>query len=66
MEDSGKPKTVFTTRKGLYQFRIMPFGLCNTGATFERLMKSILQNNWAWAVQERLEETHEFVRENMR
>lgn len=37
-----KPKTAFTTRKGLFEFNVMPFGLCNPPATFERLIESVL------------------------
>ena len=34
LEPEDKPKTAFVTKRGLYQFRVMPFGLCNAAATF--------------------------------
>ncbi|GBM65529.1 Retrovirus-related Pol polyprotein from transposon 297 [Araneus ventricosus] len=37
-----REKTAFTTEQGLWQFKVMPFGLCNTPATCERLMKTVL------------------------
>ena len=42
MEEADKPKSAFTTHKGLFQFNAMPFGVTNGPATFERLMELIL------------------------
>ncbi len=43
MHPEDREKTAFTTGgQGLWQFKVMPFGLCNTPATFERLMETVL------------------------
>ena len=38
MDERDREKTTFTTRRGTFSFNVMPFGLCNTPATFQRLM----------------------------
>lgn len=43
MNEADKEKTAFTTPDGLYEFNVMPFGLCNAPATFERMIGDVLR-----------------------
>jgi hypothetical protein len=43
LSPSAKEKTAFTCRHGHFQFRVMPFGLCNAPALFQNMMNDILQ-----------------------
>ncbi|UYV81536.1 K02A2.6-like [Cordylochernes scorpioides] len=44
VEEKYEEKTAFTAAHGLYEFNVMPFGLCNAPAVFERNMENVFCN----------------------
>lgn len=42
IEEEDKSKTAFVMRKGLFQLKMMPFGLTCAPTTFKRLMETVL------------------------
>ena len=42
MSPEDQEKTAFCTPEGLFEFTVMPFGLCNAPATFQCLMDLVL------------------------
>ena len=42
LDQEAKEKSAFVVRGGLYQWTVIPFGLCNAPSTFERLMENVM------------------------
>ena len=41
MAEEDQEKTAFITSQGLYCYRVLPFGLKNSGATYQRLVNQM-------------------------
>jgi len=45
VEPEDRDKTAFISHRGLFQFRVMPFGFVNAPATFNRIMQRLLEGS---------------------
>ena len=43
LDPKDRSKTAFACHKGLYEFNVMPFGLCNAPSVFQELMTYVLE-----------------------
>ncbi len=44
LEEDSKEKSAFVSKVGLYEWNVMPMGLCNSPKTYQRMMDEILLN----------------------
>ena len=42
MEEKSKDYTTFVTSRGLMRFKVMPFGMVNSGSTYNRMVRKLL------------------------
>ncbi|CAM5085788.1 unnamed protein product [Eretmochelys imbricata] len=50
LDESAKERSAFITPLGLYEFNVLPFGLRNTPATFQKLVDGLLARLGEYAV----------------
>ena len=56
MAEDSVEKTAFCTNLGQWEYLVMPFGLCNTPSTFQRLMNTIFEKEINYFVSVYLED----------
>ena len=51
MNEEDQEKTAFVTSQGLYCYKVMPFGLKNAGATYQRLVNQMFSKQIGWNIE---------------
>ena len=51
MDGADQEKTSFVTSQGLFCYEVMPFGLKNAGATYQRLVNNMFRPQIGWNVE---------------
>ena len=51
LEESDQEKTSFVTSLGLFCYKVMPFGLKNAGATYQRIVNKMFIQQIEWKVE---------------
>ena len=51
MAPEDEEHTAFVIDKGIYYYKVMPFGLKNTGATYQRLINKIFKAQIRWNIE---------------
>ena len=49
MAANSRDKTAFTMPFGLFEFEVLPFGLHNGPATFQRMKNDVLRDCWSFS-----------------
>jgi len=44
MEEGEEWKTAFNNRNGLYEYTVMPFGLCNAPSPFQSIINDVFRD----------------------
>ncbi|XP_041018995.1 uncharacterized protein LOC121260932 [Juglans microcarpa x Juglans regia] len=61
MNKADEEKTTFITDKGLYCYRVMPFGLKNVGATYQRMLNRMFKHQIGKSIERGIEANTEKI-----